>query len=210
MFVQVQNGALRLPAPAATRGEMPDAQPEDAAVNVAQLIGAVARQDRAAFATLFGLFAPRIKAMLMRNGLEAAAAEDIAQDCMLMVWRKAPMFDPGGASASGWIYTIARNLRIDSLRRQQRGLRTAAGLQQEPIADQKSQADVFDESEADGRVRVAMQSLNPDQLRVVRLSFFEDRPHPEIAVALGIPLGTVKSRLRLAMNRLRALLDDPT
>ena len=107
---------------------MPDAKLENGLVDVAGLIAAVARQDRTAFASLFALFAPRVKSMLMRNGLDAAAAEDIAQECLLTVWRKAPMFDPAGASGSGWIYTIARNLRIDALRRQQRGQKMASGL----------------------------------------------------------------------------------
>lgn len=202
--------ALHLPSAAATRAEMPDANPANGADTVAQLIVAVAQQDRAAYASLFGLFAPRVKAMLMRTGLDATAAEDIAQDCLLMVWRKAPMFNPAGASAPGWIYAIARNLRIDALRRQQRGQRLVTGMLREPSPDQKSQADVLADGDSDARVRMAMQALNPDQLRVVTLSFFEDRPHPEIAEALGIPLGTVKSRLRLAMNRLRDLLDDPS
>ena len=188
---------------------MPDAKLENGLVDVAGLIAAVARQDRTAFASLFALFAPRVKSMLMRNGLDAAAAEDIAQECLLTVWRKAPMFDPAGASGSGWIYTIARNLRIDALRRQQRGQKMASGLQLEPVAEEKSQADLLDTSQNGARVRMALTSLSPDQLRVVTLSFFEDRPHPEIAEALGIPLGTVKSRLRLAMNRLRDLLDNP-
>ena len=204
------DGALHLPTTTANRARMPEAKPENGPLDVARLIEAVARRDRVAFASLFTLFAPRLKSMLMRNGLDAVTAEDIAQDCMLIVWRKASAFDPAGASASGWIYTIARNLRIDALRRHQRGQRTATGLQQEPLPAQKSQTDLLDDFESQVRVRSALKSLSPDHLRVVTLSFFEDRPHPEIAEALGIPLGTVKSRLRLAMKRLRDLLDDTT
>ena len=189
---------------------MPDANSENEPVDVARLIEAVALRDRVAFASLFALFAPRVKTMLMRNGLDAGSADDIAQDCMLTVWRKAPLFDRAGASASGWIYTIARNLRIDALRKQQRGRRVATGLAQEPLAEQKSQADVLNASESQSQVRLALRSLSPDQLRVVTLSFFEDRPHSEIAECLGIPLGTVKSRLRLAMKFLRDRLDDPS
>ena len=188
---------------------MPDVKPGAVPPDIAALIGAVARQDRCSFEILFGLFAPRIKSMLMRTGLDAATAEEIAQESLLTVWRKAHMFDPAGASASAWIYTIARNLRIDALRRLQRGVRTASSFQNEPVREIESPVDLLETSETDKRVRAAMVALSPDQLKVVTLSFFEDRPHPEIAAALGIPLGTVKSRLRLAMKRLRELLDDP-
>ena len=205
----LHSGALQLPSAGATRAMMPDVKPGAVAPDIAALIGAVARQDRRAFENLFGLFAPRIKSMLMRTGLDAATAEEIAQETLLTVWRKAYMFDPAGASASAWIYTIARNLRIDALRRLQRGVRTASSFQNEPVRESESPVDLLETSDADKRVRAAMVALSPDQLKVVTLSFFEDRPHPEIAAALGIPLGTVKSRLRLAMKRLRELLDDP-
>jgi RNA polymerase sigma factor (sigma-70 family) len=89
-----------------------------AAQEPARWITAIAaRQDRAAFAALFGFYAPRIKAMLMRSGAPADTAEDIAQETLITVWRKAAYFDPARASAAAWIYTIARNLRVDRLRR---------------------------------------------------------------------------------------------
>ena len=187
---------------------MPDAKTSDGLPDVAQLIGAVAKGDRAAFETLFGYFAPRIKSMLMRTGLDPASAEEIAQEGLLTVWRKAALFDPSGGGASAWIYTIARNLRIDALRRQQRSARTMTGLQREPHAEPPSPVILVANAQLEAKVRAAMTSLGADQRRVVTLSFFEDRPHPEIAKALGIPLGTVKSRLRLAMKHLRELLDD--
>ncbi len=171
------------------------------------LILRIARDaDRDAFAQLFNRFAPRLKAYLMRTGAPAERAEEWVQDTFLSVWRKAGYFDPARAGASTWIYAIARNLRIDAARRDRR----IGDLVEDPFeqaADPGAEESLVGE-ERDARVRRAMTGLSDDQAQVVRLSFFEDRPHSEIAAALGLPLGTVKSRLRLAMARLRAALED--
>jgi RNA polymerase sigma-70 factor (ECF subfamily) len=174
------------------------------------LIAAIAtRGDRTAFAALFGYYAPRIKGFLIRTGTPAEIAEEIMQEAMLSVWRKAETFDPARASASTWIFTSARNLRIDRFRHE-RGV-TAAALY-EPLGgdDPVRPDDSLEHTERDDRVRVAMAALSSDQMSVVRLSFFEDKPHGEIAELLGIPLGTVKSRLRLAMTKLRERLAELT
>jgi RNA polymerase sigma-70 factor (ECF subfamily) len=175
------------------------------------LIEAVAvRQDRAAFASLFEYFAPRIKAYMQRSGASEANAEELAQETMLMVWRKAALFDPASAGASAWIFTIARNLRIDAHRRSSRGGTTeAADVDLEFQVDERPQPDSqMATSQSEQRIRSALAQLSPEQVRVVELSFYEDKAHAEIAQMLGIPLGTVKSRLRLAMNRLRNLLSE--
>ena len=176
---------------------------------LARLVEAVARQDRDAFAALFDHFAPRIKAFLMRGNTPAAAAEELAQEALLIVWRKAAQFDRARAGASSWIFTIARNLRIDSARREQRGkvLDLEASEDFEPPAPPDAELLV---SEREQRVRTALSHLTAEQLRVVRLSFFEGKAHGDIAAELELPLGTVKSRIRLAMNRLRDLLGDLT
>jgi RNA polymerase sigma-70 factor, ECF subfamily len=168
-----------------------------------------ARGDRAAFAALFSHYAPRIKALLMRSGATAEAAEDLAQETLLVVWRKAGLYDPRRAGASAWIYTIARNLRIDRLRQDKRTKLVAVYATTEPEAPQRPD-DIFDSSEQEGRVRAALRELPEEQVRVVQLSFAEGRAHGDIAKLLNLPLGTVKSRLRLAMNRLRNLLGEPT
>ncbi len=174
-------------------------------------IGAIAAShDRAAFAELFAFYAPRVKGYLQRTGTSEAQAEDLAQETMLAVWRKAALYDPGNASAATWIFTIARNLRIDSLRRERRGgairveeVEAEYEVDEAPLADAR-----FLTAEAEARVRRALKSLPSDQLRVIEMSFFEEQPHGEIARTLRIPLGTVKSRVRLAMRRLRGLLDE--
>jgi RNA polymerase sigma-70 factor (ECF subfamily) len=173
------------------------------------LIDAVARtQDRNAFARLFGYFAPRVKSFLMRSGLEDAAAEEVAQEVMIAVWRKASYFDPGKAGASTWVFTIARNQRIDRLRRTRS--RTADHLLDptDELDMPPSGEDIAIVAEREEGVRKALESLPIDQSTIVRLSFFAEKPHAEIARELGIPLGTVKSRVRLALNRLRTLLDS--
>lgn len=172
------------------------------------LICAVAQeQDRNAFARLFAYFAPRVKSFLMRSGLEDSMAEEVTQEVMLALWRKASYFDPDKAGASTWVFTIARNQRIDRLRRSRS--RTADHLLDPSDEPERppSGEDVTIVAEREEGVRKALASLPSEQATIVRLSFFAEKPHAEIARELGIPLGTVKSRVRLALNRLRTLLD---
>lgn len=168
-------------------------------------------QDRAAFAALFGHFAPRVKAFLVRSGLADSLAEEVTQETMLTMWRKASFFDPSRAGVSTWIFTIARNQRIDRLRRER--LPSAdlpANLSIETL-EEPDPSGTGEEAvlmaEREGRVRSALGALSAEQSAIVRLSFFADKPHAEIARELGLPLGTVKSRIRLALARLRVLLD---
>ncbi|MBA4808744.1 MAG: sigma-70 family RNA polymerase sigma factor [Brevundimonas sp.] len=172
-----------------------------------RLIEAVAmRRDREAFARLFEHFAPRLKAYLMKAGAPAGAAEDFAQDAMLTVWRKAELFDSTKAHAATWIFTIARNRRLDVLRQDAR--RTPMP-HLELVQDEPEQPDqVFLASEDAARLKSAMERLTKDQMEVLRLAFFQDNPHSEIARRLDLPLGTVKSRIRKAMIKLRTLLED--
>lgn len=178
----------------------------------AELIGRVAtRGDREAFKTLFEYFAPRIRGFLIKTGSNADDAEEIAQSAMVAVWIKAAQFDPASAGASAWIFTIARNLRIDAARRAARAGRLVDAEALDDEADPALAADLIMSRVEDARrVAAAIERLSAEQSTVIRLSFVEERPHSEIATALGLPLGTVKSRIRLAMNRLRELLDEPT
>lgn len=176
------------------------------AVDGAGLIAAIAdRQDRAAFGRLFAYYAPRLKTYLLRRGVTAELAEELAQETMLAVWRKAALFDPARASASTWIFAIVRNLHIDRLR-QDRFVAADADVPEE--VDSRPTADLaIEAAQRAARLRAALARLPAEQVDVVRLSFFDERPHAEIERALGIPLGTVKSRLRLAVAKLRTLLE---
>jgi len=183
----------------------PDPRP---GADMSALIVAIAeRGDREAFARLFRHFAPRVKAFLMRGGLSPNAAEELAQETLLAVWRKAAYFDPARAAASTWIFTIARNLSID-LKRRERYIDTTSSATLEEEADETSGETVLMMAEREARVRAALSKLSEEQAAIVRLSFFQDKPHAQIAQELGIPLGTAKSRVRLALSRLRTLLED--
>jgi len=163
--------------------------------------------DKAAFASLYLHFAPRVKSYLARRGAPPALAEDLAQETMLSVWRKAAYFDAGKANVSTWVFTIARNLAIDQGRRgqvAQKFLPDPADLPDDVVQPDDALVSV----ERSERVREAMQRLSPEQMEIVRLFFFLEQPHSEISRSLGIPLGTVKSRVRLALARLKTLLDD--
>ncbi len=189
----------------------PDSEIKTNRMDCGQLISAIAvRQDRKAFAELFEYFAPRIKAFMLRSGAHEASAEELAQETMLTVWKKAALFDPASSGAAAWIFTIARNLRIDAHRREQRGGPVEpSDVELEFQIDEAPQPDAqVASAQSDERVRAALSQLSSDQLRVIELSFFEEKVHAEIAKMLDIPLGTVKSRLRLAMNRLRSLLSE--
>ncbi|MBA8879957.1 RNA polymerase sigma-70 factor (ECF subfamily) [Phyllobacterium myrsinacearum] len=162
--------------------------------------------DKVAFADLFGYYAPRIKGFFMRGGMAPGPAEELAQETMLTLWRKAHLFDPAKASASTWIFTIARNLRVDAIRRERY---PAVHLMEEHEPEpEPSPSDELLRLESETRVRAAMQKLSTDQRNVIHLHYFDDKPHSEIARALDLPLGTVKSRLRLAMQHLRNLLGE--
>ena len=173
-----------------------------------EMIQAIARDhSRSAFAGLFKHFAPRLKSYVMRLGAEERAAEEVVQETMLMVWRKAARFDSRLAGASTWIFTIARNKRIDGIRREHRpefdpNDPALVGVAPEP-ADMPLQR-----RERGDRLQAALSLLSEDQAALVRAAFFDEKSHREIASERSIPLGTVKSRVRLALSRLRRELAD--
>jgi RNA polymerase sigma-70 factor (ECF subfamily) len=175
---------------------------------VASLLERIAAsRDKAALASLFGLYGPRVKSMLMKQGADMALAEDLVQDTFVSVWRKAGLYSRDRGAVSTWIFTIARNLRIDQVRRQSnKPYEDLDGLQLASDAQPGSQ--YVEQQQVIQRVTGALETLPAEQREVVRLSFIQNLAHPEIAKRLGIPLGTVKSRLRLAYDRLRPQLED--
>lgn len=184
------------------------AAPLDAEPDAGELMRRIAQSaDRAAFQALFLQLAPRVKTYLIRHGAPAGLAEDLAQETLLTVWRKAAYFDPSKASVAAWVFTIARNLRIDTVRRERSAIAYALAAP-EPQAAPETPEDDSQTAEREMRVKEAIKHLPREQLEVVRLSFFFDKPHAEIASELSLPLGTVKSRLRLALARLRGVVGD--
>jgi RNA polymerase sigma factor (sigma-70 family) len=175
----------------------------------AALVAAVASlRDREAFTRLFDYFGPRINAYLMRLGCDRALAEEVAQDVMVSLWRKAHLFEPEKSSLATWLYRIARNRRIDLLRRDRVDYVDPDSFALDIPDETSVNADqMLDAQSRDDVLRTAMQGLPAEQLTLVRLAFFESLSHSEIAEKTGLPLGTVKSRIRLAFTRLRRALE---
>jgi RNA polymerase sigma factor (sigma-70 family) len=171
-------------------------------------VSAVAeRRDRDAFALLFDHFVPRIEAYLTRLGADAATAEEISQDVMLTLWRKAGLFDPAKSSVTTWLYRIARNRRIDGVRRDRLDYMDPMDIALDEAADIVSADHALDMQQREDILRAAIKELPEEQLSLVRLAFFESLSHSLIAEKTGLPLGTVKSRIRLAFARLRRTLE---
>jgi RNA polymerase sigma factor, sigma-70 family len=162
-------------------------------------------RDREAFGRLYDYFAPRLKGMMIRSGLRDGSAEDAVQDVMLSVWHKAAQFDPHRAEAAGWIYGIARNRRIDLARR--RPLSLPEELP-EPESLEPDQTQVIALQQEARHLAEALDRLAPEQAEVLRAAYFDDISHSRISDAKGLPLGTIKSRIRLGLERLRHELRD--
>jgi RNA polymerase sigma-70 factor, ECF subfamily len=173
--------------------------------HAASIVAIATPKDRAAFSRLFEHFAPRLKSYFQRGGLDPAVAEGLAQEVMLAVWSKAQQYDPARLTAATWIYGIASNCRVDHLRRRRVEVPIGSLFNQEgsePPPDAVTEAD-----ETARRMQQAIAELPPDQISALHLAFFEDRSHADIHSLLGIPLGTIKSRLRLALDKLRDARD---
>ena len=163
-------------------------------------------RSRAAFSEIFEYFAPRIKSYLVRLGSEATAAEEIMQEVMLNVWRKAELYDRKQASVSTWIFRIARNRRIDTLRRTNKPELDAEDPMLRPAEAEQPDITV-NRAQLEVKVRDVIETLPDEQLVLLKAAFYEGLSHSEIAKTYGLPLGTVKSRIRLAFTRLRGSLE---
>lgn len=183
------------------RGQVAQTHPDE-------LLRAVAeKRDRAAFIALFNYFAPRLKTYLMKQGASPQNAEELVQETMLTVWRRAKSYDPDKAAASTWIFTIARNRRIDALRKRARPEpdMNDPALVPESGPDASQQIAAAEQAEM---LKDALDTLPEEQAEVLRLSYFEDLSQSRIAEKTGLPLGTVKSRMRLALKALRSQLNN--
>lgn len=166
-----------------------------------------ANGDVEAFRALFETYAPRVKSYMLRQGADPATAEELAQETLLAVWRKAALYSDDKGSATTWIFTIARNLRIDRLRKEVVWQPLPENNDERPSEDPAPDEELSERERAE-RVRAMLAELPPDQSQVVNLAFLEGLSHSEIAKQLGLPLGTVKSRMRLAYQKIRDALED--
>lgn len=175
---------------------------------MAALVARVAQsRDKEAFTRLFDYFGPRLNAYLARLGTDSGTAEELTQEVMVTLWRKAGQFDPSKSSVGTWLYRIARNRRIDLLRRD----KSDTLDQEEPALQPSALPDLdglLDAQLMEDKIRAAITRLPAEQLSLVRLAFFEGLSHSQISERTGLPLGTVKSRIRLAFTRLRRELED--
>lgn len=162
----------------------------------------------AAFRKLFEDYAPRIRSYMMRQGADSALAEELAQETLLTVWRKAVLYSADKGSPTTWIFTIARNLRIDRLRRETPWQELTAEHAASIPSEDKAPDVAVNELQREARVRAVLRELPPDQLEVVTLAFIDGLSHSDISERLRLPLGTVKSRIRLAYQKVRTALED--
>jgi RNA polymerase sigma-70 factor (ECF subfamily) len=174
----------------------------------AGLVRAVAEErDQAAFTVLFDYFAPRLKSWLVKRAMRPDDAEELVQEVMAVLWHRAHLYDPARSSLSTWLFRIARNRRIDAERRtrhrQMEAYEPLYAVTESPGADT-----IFESEERDAQVRAALANIPGEQMELVRAAFFLGQSHSEIALSTGLPLGTVKSRIRLAFERLRRALAD--
>ena len=164
-------------------------------------------RDKSAFAELFDYFAPRVKSFLLRFGTDMSLAEEIAQEAMIMVWRRAETYDSRQSAASTWIFTIARNKRIDRLRRENRPLPDMTDPAVMPESIETGEIQVA-RMQQEKKIRHALKNLPEEQAKMIFSAYYEEKSHREIAEESGVALGTVKSRIRLALNRMRAQIDE--
>lgn len=157
-------------------------------------------KDRNAFGSLFDFYSPRLKAMIMRSGYKSEHAEDIVQDVMLTVWRKAAQFDPHRAQVSSWIYQIARNRQIDLGRKEARPVPEDITVEQ-TVPDDATQILALEQETQ--KLRHVLTRLAPDQREMIEKSYLGQLSHSQIQSETGLPLGTIKSRIRLGLQRLR-------
>jgi RNA polymerase sigma-70 factor (ECF subfamily) len=173
---------------------------------LADLIEAIAlRADKAAFAQLFRLFAPKIKGYLIKLGA-GSQAEELTQEVMLTIWRKAATFDRRQASVSTWLFTIARNRRIDAVRKERRPELDPEDPMLVPEAPAAPDEQLL-ARDREARVSQAIKTLPPEQAELLYQAFYLAKSHSQIAAEMKLPLGTVKSRLRLAFGRMRKVLE---
>ncbi|CAM0118282.1 RNA polymerase subunit sigma [Stenotrophomonas maltophilia] len=179
-------------------------QPSSEPTNWADDMDSVARlRDRDCFMRIYDYFMPRLCVYLRGLGAPDAVAEEMAQECLLRLWLRAAEYDAAQGALSTWLYRIARNLQIDRIRRERSWMQVQAAVEDAAAVDviERSSAEQFADQ---ARLRQRINELPAVQARLVRMSYFEAKSHSEIAQALGMPLGTVKSHLRRAFLQLQA------
>tara|TARA_A100001011_G_scaffold400637_1_gene517034 strand:- start:4105 stop:4638 length:534 start_codon:yes stop_codon:yes gene_type:complete len=161
-------------------------------------------RDELAFSKLFDFVAPKINAYYLQNGLFRDNAEELTQEVMSTIWLKSYLYDPSKSAPSTWIYTIARNKKVDFLRKNLKSNVNEDDIREYLYHD--SNNDKISESEIIDQVAKISKELDNKQKKIIKMNFFENKSHKKIAEELEIPLGTVKSRIRLILTKMQKLL----
>ncbi len=169
-----------------------------------ELIGK--NQDKLAFNSIFRYFAPRLKSFLIKAGSTDSQAEEVIQEVMIAVWTKSSTYDSSKSSVSTWIYTIARNKRIDKIRKEKRHYLSESDEGLEIPVDSTQEKEIFS-TQVSNSLKKYMSNLPEEQSKLLKLSYFYNKTHADISTELKIPLGTVKSRIRLALTKMRHLVE---
>jgi RNA polymerase sigma factor (sigma-70 family) len=198
------NGAMEMQSAIKNKdGSHAVTEPRPPSYYNALLVSVGKDRDKEAFAELFEYFAPRVKSFLIKGGAKPDAADELAQETMITLWQKAASYDPAKANASTWLFTIARNKRVDTLRKKIRP--ETEDSEAEFIVDEAPLAsEALSHQEEAHVMENAIGTLPQEQADLLYKSFFEDKTHADIAGETGLPLGTVKSRIRLALDKLRS------
>jgi RNA polymerase sigma-70 factor (ECF subfamily) len=163
-------------------------------------------QNTDSFAIIFKHFAPRLKSYLMKLGAVDNQAEEVIQEVMIAVWTKSASYDSSKSSVGTWIYTIARNKRIDKIRKDKRHYLTESDEGLEIPVESTQEKEIFS-GQMSIMLKKYIENLPEEQGKLLKLSYFFDKTHSDISEELDIPLGTVKSRIRLALTKMRHLVE---
>ena len=163
-------------------------------------------QDKLAFNNIFRYFAPRLKSFLVKAGSTDTQAEEVIQEVMIAVWTKSSTYNSDKSSVSTWIYTIARNKRIDKIRKEKRHYLSESDEGLEIPVDSTQEKEIF-ATQVSSSLKRYMSNLPEEQSKLLKLSYFYNKTHADISEELKIPLGTVKSRIRLALTKMRHLVE---
>ena len=161
-------------------------------------------RDEMAFSDLFDFLAPKIKSYYLQNGLTNDTAEELTQEVMSIIWSKSDKYDPSKSAVSTWVFTIARNKKVDFYRKNSR-----FNYNEEDIREfiyEENQNNKINESEINDQIKIINQELDSGQQKLIKMNFFENKSHKKIAEELEIPLGTVKSRIRHILTKMHKIL----
>ena len=161
-------------------------------------------RDQIAFSNLFDFLAPKLKAYFIQNGLSADNSEELTQEVMSIIWSKSDRYDSSKSAVTTWVYTIARNKKVDFFRKSAK-----INVNDDDIREflyENGDQDKLSRKEAAEQVNRINKELNQDQRKMIKMNFFENKSHKKIAEELEIPLGTVKSRIRNILIKMQRLL----